>query len=254
MLPGRKIAQLLGDPMKKTLLSLIILSGCVLSVHARTYSTNFPATENPLSEGGQWINGAAAGIDWKNCQSTPGFAFGTQTGGGTSVYDDSTCLVSGTWGPNQTGQAKVRIVGSDGTRSEEVEIRLRSSISGHSNTGYEINCSVKSGNPYMQIVRWNGRLGSFTLLDSRSVGCANGDVLKADVVGTKITAYKNGVAICSANDSTFSNGQPGMGFFIHDFSLPTNANFGFSSFTATDGSSSTQNPPAPPTNLSATVQ
>jgi hypothetical protein len=166
---------------------------------------------------------------------------------------DSTCIVSDSWGANQSAQATVKIVSSDSTGSEEVEIRLRTTITAHSNRGYEINCSVKSGKPYLQIVRWNGVLGNFTLLDARSVGCANGDVLKASISGSTITAYKNGTQIMQLNDSTFSGGAPGMGFYIRNFSSPTNANFGFSNFTATDGSS-TQTAPAAPTNLSATVQ
>lgn len=196
------------------------------------YTTNFPLTENPISEGGNWINGGTVGLDWNNCRTTTGFAFGTQPG--TVQFDDSTCVVSGSWGPNQTAQGTVHIVASDSTTFEEVEVRLRTTITAHSITGYEINCSVKPGNPYMQIVRWNGPLGSFTLLDARTVGCANGDVFKATIVGTTITAYKNGTQIFQVTDSTYASGMPGMGFYIESGSSSTNADFGFSSFTATD--------------------
>jgi len=30
----------------------------------RSYSTDFPLEEDPISEGGMWINGKADGIDW----------------------------------------------------------------------------------------------------------------------------------------------------------------------------------------------
>jgi hypothetical protein len=64
------------------------------------YSTNFPLTENPISEGGRWINGAAVGLDWADVQTTGGFAGGV--GPASAAYADPTAIVSGTWGPNQT--------------------------------------------------------------------------------------------------------------------------------------------------------
>ena len=47
---------------------------------ANTYTTNFPLTENPISENSNWINGAAIGLDWNNVQTNVGFAFGSQLG------------------------------------------------------------------------------------------------------------------------------------------------------------------------------
>lgn len=213
------------------------------------YSTNFTGTENPLSESGEWINGGTTGLDWHDCRKTPGLAFGTQPA--TVNYDDSTCVLTGSWGPDQTAQATVRVVSSDTTQFEEVEVRLHTTISAHSITGYEINCSVKPGNPYMQIVRWNGVLGSFTMLNGTGVGCVNGDVLKGANVGGVITAYKNGVAMFSVTDSTYTGGAPGMGFYIQGGSSSTNSDFGFSSFSASDGLRSDTTPPSTPGNLSA---
>ncbi len=206
------------------------------------YTTQFSAAENPINEGGQWVNGEKTGLLWHDCRTTANFAFGTQPG--TIVFDDSECLLNGTWGTRQQAQATVRIVASDNTPIEEVEIRLRSSITANSSTGYEVNCSVKAGNPYMQIVRWDGGLGSFTPLNSASVGCADGDVLKAIVTGsgtsTVITGFKNGVQQLTTTDSGCSAawcslpGQPGIGFYIQSGSSATNSDFGFSSFSATD--------------------
>ncbi|MGD0579825.1 MAG: hypothetical protein ABSC08_12950, partial [Bryobacteraceae bacterium] len=107
------------------------------------YSTHFAQTENPLSEGGKWSNGLKDGLDWTDVRATPGFAFGTEIGGARPAprkYDDSTALLKGTWGPNQTVQATVHLVNpdQDGKVYEEVELRLRSSLSAHSCTGYEV--------------------------------------------------------------------------------------------------------------------
>jgi len=127
------------------------------------YTTTFSRAENPISEGGKWLNGQTDGLDWTNVRTTPGFAFGTEIGGNRpdpQKYDDSTALLKGTWGPNQTVQATVRSVNpnQDGKVWEEVELRLRSSISPHNCTGYEImfRCS-KIPKAYCNIARWGGR-------------------------------------------------------------------------------------------------
>lgn len=211
----------------------LLLWGAGAEALAETYTTNFPLTENPISEGGHWINGLTNGLDWADVATTPGRAFGTQTGIGPN-FADSTALLTGSWGPTQTVQAVVYIASGDSTTFEEVELRLRSSLSAHSCTGYEVNFSVKPDNPYCQIVRWNGPLGDFTPLDSRTVGVVNGDVVKATIVGSTITCYINNTAIFSVNDSTYSSGNPGMGFYLQD-GLGPPLNYGFSSYTASDG-------------------
>jgi hypothetical protein len=232
---GNGTASLIGTPASRTggtySLTFIASNGVgtaaiqsfTLTVSAlRTYTTSFPLAENPLSEGDTWINGGAAGLDWKDCRSTAGLAFGTQDG-------TATCVVSGAWGANQTAQAVVHVVPSAATQSGEVALHLHTTIAAHSITGYEITCSLNSGEPYTQIVRWDGAPGSSTLLGSRAAGCANGDRFEAAKVGSTISAYKNGVLILSVSDSTYEGGMPGMGFH------GTNADFGFSSFTAAAG-------------------
>ena len=98
-------------------------------------------------------------------------------------------------------------------------------------------CS-KTKNAYTEIVRWNGPLGDFTYL-SRATGpqsgVANGDVVKATIVGDVITAYINGVQVLRATDNTYTSGSPGMGFYLQG-TTGVNGDFGFTSFTATDES------------------
>jgi hypothetical protein len=64
----------------------------------RAYSTHFPLTENPLSEGGNWIDGLAVGLDWSNVHTRPGLAFASHANG---TYDDSIVIVTGTWAHDQ---------------------------------------------------------------------------------------------------------------------------------------------------------
>ena len=236
----------------------LILSLCLAvalfsnaTAQGTSYTTNFPLTENPISESGRWINGQANGLDWKDVRTTPGFAYGADASG-NPTYNDPTAILTGVWGPNQTVQGTVRSVNQQsGNVNEEVELRLRSTITPHSNTGYEVlfRCMRGSG-WYTDIVRWNGPLGNFTFLShiTTGPGIANGDVVKATIVGSTITAYINGVQVNQVVDSTFSSGNPGMGFYLHN-AANLNADFGFTSFTA---SSSGASAPAPPQNLRIT--
>ncbi len=206
------------------------------------YSTHFTRAENPISEGGQWLNGHADGLDWTDVRTTPGFAFGTEPGGNRPApqkYDDSTALLKGAWGPDQTVQATVRSThpNRDGKVWEEVELRLRSSISPHSCTGYEVmfRCT-KIPQAYCNIARWDGPLGKYTMLKETNgsrYGVKTGDVVKASMIGKILTVYINGVQVVRISDGTFASGNPGMGFFL-DGATGVMDNFGFSSFSATD--------------------
>jgi hypothetical protein len=203
----------------------------------QTYTTTFPTTENPISEGGHWINGQTTGIDWHDVSTTPGLAIGHQSG---SSYTDGTALLTGTWGPTQTVEAVVHTVNQRDSCYQEVEMRLRSALTPHSCTGYEISFKASStANAYLIIVRWNGPVGNFTMLLQKGgsqYGVADGDTVKATIVGNVITAYLNGVAVGTATDDTYAAGSPGMGFNLEtgdSACVGTNGDYGFTRYTAT---------------------
>ncbi len=203
----------------------------------RVYATTFPQSENPISEGGNWINGKAVGLDWHDVSTTPGLAIGHQSG---SSYTDGTALLTGAWGPTQAVEAVVHTVNPKESCYQEVEMRLRSSLTAHSCTGYEISFkATKSASAYLIIVRWNGPVGDFTYLKNSTgaqYGIAEGDTVKATIVGNVITAYLNGVVVGTATDSTYTTGNPGIGFNLEtgDAScVGTNGDYGFTRLTAT---------------------
>jgi hypothetical protein len=201
---------------------------------AHPYSTTFPLTENPISENNVWINGRVTGLDWTNVRTTPGLAFGTQTG--SAGFDDSIAILPGTWGPDQTVTATVHSVNQQtGNIFEEVELLLRFQITAHSARGYEVNFRcTHDGTQYTQVVRWNGPLGDFSPLDSRAgPGISNGDTVKATIIGSLITVYINNVAIFSVNDTTWTVGNPGMAFFLSG-ATGLNSSYGFTSYAASD--------------------
>jgi len=215
--------------------SWIWLSGTP-TLNAATYTTDFSHAENPISEGGKWINGGTVGLDWHDVRTASGMVYGTQPGNEPcpKCYGDSTAIVTGTWGPNQAAQATVKVVTTPSRGNTEVELRLRTSISAHRITGYEIEFNVNSEQSYMDIVRWNGSLADFTYVYHADTGrVVNGDVVKAVISGNTITAYVNGKQVAQASDSTFSSGSPGVGFYVEKIT-GVDANFGFSDFLATD--------------------
>jgi hypothetical protein len=214
-----------------------------------TYTTNFAAAESPISDGGQWISGKAAGLDWSDVYASPGLAYGTESGFDPRgrLYADSTAVLAGSWKPDQTVEATVYSVNQRREVFEEVELRLRSSLSAHTSTGYEVlfRC-LKTPEAYASIVRWDGSLGKFTYLAQKQglqYGVSNGDVVKATVAGNVITAYINGVPVMQATDTLYPNGNPGMGFWLKKESglrswwnarSASDADYGFTRFAAWD--------------------
>jgi hypothetical protein len=217
------------------------------AVHS--YNTIFPLSENPISEKGIWAGGSIAGPAlFGNVQTTTGFAYGVDE---PTKFGDPTAILRGTWGPKQTATATVKInkVPTGGC-CHEVEVRLRMTISPNSITGYEAYCSVMPDNRYCHIARWNGPNGSYWNFETGSSTefLADGDIIKATATGanpTVITLYKNGARILQATDTgaagggfgafgPWASGNPGVGFYDdHDSNWK---DFGFSSFSATDGS------------------
>jgi hypothetical protein len=207
----------------------VVVILCSVSLRANSYSTDFPKAENPISDGGHWLNGKLDGESWTNVQTTPHFAFGVTE---TKKYDDPTAILTGTWAPDQLAQGTVDVIADPRSCCHEVELRLRSTVTPNNITGYEIICSVASGAPYIQIVRWNGPLSSFDYIATdKAHYCRNGDMFEADMVGSTITVRLNHTIVLSGTDPTFASGNPGIGFYESTSPIDT---YGFSQFMAID--------------------
>jgi hypothetical protein len=229
----------------------------------RTYITSFPLNENPISEGGNWVNGGSCGspalcpgLDFSNVKTHPNFAYGTQTGAVPPPYTDSTALLTGRWGNDQSVQVVVGWDGASSTKNDydEVELRLRSTLAAHWNSGYLINCRIgtPSADSYIQMGRANGPPNDFTWpamaeCHGVSCGCPNGTVITGTVANNSlgqpvISAYINGRLVAKATDTSSGNcpdqcaiqsGAPGFGFF-HQNTSGQNSDFGICSFAASD--------------------
>ncbi len=223
------------------------------AVATRTdYATAFPNNECPL-RCGDWINGFSDGTLWNNMRTTPAKAFGTQANGGANFLDGIAHL-DGVWGNDQTATAIAVITNTlsatdsnTGTFAEELEILLRFSITQGRAIGYEITFAADpnvTNGRYIQLNRWNGASGSFTLLASgASTLVSNGDTLFASIIGTVVTVKVNGVSVGGAfpYDTTsdtpkYASGAPGIGhYYINPNGTGTYApsDFGLSSFAVT---------------------
>ena len=147
-------------------------------------------------------------------------------------YDDPTAVLAGIWGRNQHAIGRVFSRNQTEEYFQEVELRLRSTITPHSCTGYEVfwRC-LKTENAYAEIVRWNGKIGDWASLQRRvgpEFGVKDGDLVEATIVDDVLRGYINGVEVISVTDDGFDSGSPGVGF---NFGVgDTNVDHGFTYF------------------------
>jgi hypothetical protein len=92
---------------------------------ANTYTTTFPAIENPMSDGGVWINGADS-FGTPVQVSAAGKVHGTQTGS-PPPYDDSQAWLVQNYTTNQEVEITVAKANSSGP-NKEVECILHATI------------------------------------------------------------------------------------------------------------------------------
>ena len=221
----------------------------------RSYSTRFSLDETPISEGGNWVNARTDGIDWCDVVTKGGVAYGEVTRMGVAEqraeqgnldpsmgeaaapvgdYDDPTAVLGGDWGRNQFVKATVFSRNQTNECFQEVEIRLRTTITPHRCTGYEVfwRC-LKTDEAYAEIVRWDGKIGAWKSLTRKTgpeVGVRNGDIVEACIIGNQIKGFINGVEVTSVTDDTYATGSPGIGF---NFGVgDTNVDHGFTSWEA----------------------
>jgi hypothetical protein len=215
---------------------------------AKTYSTDFSGTENPLSEGGVWTNGGVTGGDWQNVRKSNGTAYGVGTSAG---YNDCIACLPNLAGSTHFVQAAVvKRSGYTPPSSHECELLLGFSIASRVARGYEIDIWF---NGTIQAVRWNGPVGDFTVSGGSgwpnlgtgsgfAGGLRDGDILKAVFDSTagspRITVYQNGAQVFQIVDTSsgkIMSGGPGIGFFARDGAGLDMTAYCFSSLTAGNG-------------------
>ena len=199
------------------------------------YSTTFSTTENPISESGIWVNGGTDGLDWHDVQTGSGNAYGADfvSDTGNARYSDPIAHLDTsflTFGADQYAEGVVHRAGGYSPGAlHEIELLLRFEITANSARGYEM-LWTHAGD--LVIVRWNGPLANYTeLANAGNIGAAvDGDLVRFEISGSNMTVTVNDVVELTTSDSTWTDGQPGIGFWP----LPgaTLSSFGWQSFAA----------------------
>jgi hypothetical protein len=212
------------------------------------YTTNFPLSENPINEGGRWINGEIFGKT--DVQTTPGKAYGTMVSFNGSQFIDSCACLRG-FGPDH--EVLCTISNSGAVNGLEVEILLRAEITSAHVFLYELDCVYADGG--IHLVRWDvtkSNPNSFTVLRKShtvlrkllggEVSFSDGDQVYAKIVGTVVTcryklvgdrAFSDLFTYDTALDPVrHSRGNPGIGFWNETGSASNQSKFAWSSFTA----------------------
>jgi hypothetical protein len=215
--------------------SLYTQTRAVVPARGLSYSTTFSATENPLSESGNW----SSVFQRSDFLTTGGYAVSKQTGTNPplGVYDDAImCLSWGTW----TDTEIVLVIGKTGSVANfcEIEAILRCNAA----TGVYIEINLAHDGGYCNGYLARGANTPVTNFDplatetggiqfSVAGGVHDGDLFRVRIVGSTITAEIN------YNDSngwhliaTWTTG----GFSIGGFAIPTSGRPGIGAFISDD--------------------
>lgn len=199
------------------------------------FSTDFgTSAEDPISQGGKWLNGAADGTYWSNVVLGSGHAYAKNHVEGTkALYADGLAQLKTSVVDFQPDQFAVGTVYKSGSytasAAHEIELLLRFEITANNARGYEVlwGLAANGSQAYVAIVRWNGTGGDYSAIYDPGNGSiampVTGDVLRAEIRGSSMTVTRNGTAVVSnyslATDiysnslSIWSDGQPGIGFW-----------------------------------------
>lgn len=201
-----------GGPSTSESSSSAMDETCSGSDGPRTYATDFPLDEDPISEGGAW---SAIASPWLRVRTIGGVA---KADAYVYGYDDNYAILSG-FGPDVEITATVYIAGSAPfgeilllARMAETETTLR---------GYEF---LYDGDGSVQLMRWNGPNSDFSPIGGEGTSpgpLQDEDQIRMRIVGDTITIFHrrspdDWVQIGETSDPTFADGQPGFAFFVRN--------------------------------------
>jgi hypothetical protein len=205
------------------------------------FTTNFPANENPISQGSSWDGGNAVGTKWVDVKTNAGRAQAVSSPT-PNRYDDACAVLrtsAATCNADQYAEGVVDIDNgyTGGGGSHECELWLRGAITTNNARCYECSIGITTAanappsGVYCFVVRWEGAEGSYTPLwdPHGSIGSyvnaptypVAGDKFRASIKGSVITLYQNGVTLGTVTDTQWSTGQPGLGFWPVDGATPS---------------------------------
>lgn len=206
-----------------------------------TYATSFPATENPISEGGIWQNGGVGGtMPFSNVKTVAGLAMADDYIYTGQDYEDSSAIIDPAFrnfGPDQWAEITIyHDPAYTPTSSHEVIVAMRGTVTVNGPNYYPHYHFLMSVNGGFQLFWLNGTLGHFVEISTSAhngglSAFVTGDVVRTEVQGTALRIYQNSVLKHSATDANISTGQPGCMFYVVDFPRQDLAKFCISDFS-----------------------
>lgn len=196
------------------------------------------------------LHGLQDGGDWGNVKLNNGVLCGT-TVSPAPPYNDSVTLIRGTSSPNiQLVSTVYRGANSTAANSQECEHLLNGTITSGVASFYESMMAVHGTNIYVDLVRWNGPLNSFTILRHITAGLSaaqNGWLFKTTKIGPmiriyiddgggfdEITTFDVSTADANPNGATvYTGGLAGIGFYQRGGAAGNLLEFGWSALTIT---------------------
>lgn len=198
-----------------------------LDLPVSSYSTDFPTTENPISESGNWTH--FGGSVWKTIETLSNRA---QAAEYTELENDANAFL-GSWAGGDDYEVIATTYHPSGTGAE-VEILLRGSGDSTNVSAYEF--LYNTGGSWA-LVKWLGPLHSFSFLDNGGTTASgpNGAQIRATVTGsssTVITLYWRASSADSwtqliqytDSSSPHTTGLPGFGVYVHAVDSNINVN------------------------------
>lgn len=215
-----------------------------------SYTTTFPATENPISESGAWehLDAFYQVVRTTGGNAVPAAVNGGGLGPGNPPYDDCYARKTGSW--TSTNYETVSTIYMGTATSGEVEHLMRITNTSSLVTTYE--CMINIDGTDCAIVQWTGH-DAFTVLNSAggtmtppSGGLANGDKTRSRIEGTLISMWYARAATPTTwvsvgtydtvgDAGRLTTGNPGIGFFKRGTGVtnPGDLDFGYQDITIT---------------------
>lgn len=199
------------------------------------FTTTFPLTENPISEGGKWLNGKTDGVGWQDFKTLNSLACaGAASSTLNPPYDDAVAQLKTSaiaLPANHYISGVVKLAsGYSPAGTHELGLFVRMTITANSVTGYE--AYLGRGGAHT-LVRWNGALNDFTPLAGGNISTpsvpADGDIVKLEASGSTINFYQNGILRTQFTDTTFTTGQTGLQSYMVSGGTPES--YGYDSIT-----------------------
>lgn len=212
----------------------------VVVAAASSFTTTFPLTENPFSQGGKFTDGLAVGLDWNNVKSVGGSP-GVACAAAFVATGSDDCLAfyqgNGVSTTKHYAYFIAKVVGGyTPPDSQECGLYVGGTITAHNAQGYELGWGFGLNGPGP--TRWNGTAGDFTgngnpgWTDTPTFNnpFALVDGTRVDVVFDStsghpvISVWKDNAArtgnpdfqVADTSAGKFNSGSPGMGFFVRN--------------------------------------